>query len=84
MNDRQAHLEHFEHRLHRVHQIAPSRGNSSGNKAVDFATFWQIRLPLWLKRVDWVWVGVLAVVIAGGSLICIGLAGLLGYIGYPS
>lgn len=67
MNDRQAHITHFEPRTHRVQVIAPSRGNSSGSKAVDFATFYCIRVPmfiagLWIriKRTNWSWVAVLA------------------------
>lgn len=82
MNDRQAHITHFEPRTHRVQVIAPSRGNSSGSKAVDFATFWQIRLPLWLASINWWKTGMLLGCVLCACLMATGIAGLLGLWGY--
>ena len=82
MNDRQAHITHFEPRTHRVQVIAPSRGNSSGNRRIDFITNTGIRLHMSLNSVNWWKTGMLLGCVLCACLMATGIAGLLGLWGY--
>lgn len=90
MNEFQAHRDMDEmaawadqHRAECRRVFAPvPLSNSSGSKAVDFATFWQIRLPLRLASINWWKTGMLLGCVLCACLMATGIAGLLGLWGY--
>jgi hypothetical protein len=61
---------------HPLHRWWAEERNTCGSAWIDFATFWQLRLPLLLQSIDWVGWVLLAAMVLSAVLVLIGLGGV--------